>query len=109
MKGRIQSISRHGEGQESSESDPCQGKLQKDLDYTHISMYTVLGVKPPYIRDYRFKNHVYEFTHVFRDGQGNIKGKKNGPRGLMSLQRDRGRPYKCDSPRVVKLAITDAP
>ena len=34
------------EGQESSESDPCQGKLQKDLDFVHISMYTVLEVKP---------------------------------------------------------------
>ena len=33
---------------------------------------------------------------------------KKGPRGLRSLQRDRGRPYKCDSPRVVKSAITDA-
>ena len=31
---------------------------------------------------------------------------KNGPRGLRSLQRDRGRPYKCDSPGVVKSAIT---
>ena len=26
--------------------------------------------------------------------------------GLRSLQRDRGRPYKCDSPDVVKSAIT---
>ena len=34
---------------------------------------------------------------------------KNGSRGLRSLQRDRGRPSKCDSPGVVKLAITDAP
>ena len=39
------------EGQESSESDPSQGKLQKDLDFEHISMYVVLGVKPTYIRD----------------------------------------------------------
>ena len=59
MKGQIQVISRHMEGQESSESDPCQGKLQKDLDYAHIPMYTVLGVKPVSIRDYRFKSHVY--------------------------------------------------
>ena len=51
MKGRIRAISRHMEGQESNESDPCQGKLQKDLDYAHILMYTVLGVKPTYIRD----------------------------------------------------------
>ena len=46
MKGRIRAISRHREGQESSESDPCQGKLQKDLDFVHILMYTVLGVNP---------------------------------------------------------------
>ena len=32
---------------------------------------------------------------------------KNGPRGLRSLQRDRGRPYKCDSPGVVKSDITN--
>ena len=59
MKGQIQAISRHREGQELSESDPCQEKLQKDLDYAHISMYAVLGVKPAYIRDYRFKSRVY--------------------------------------------------
>ena len=76
MKGRIRAISRHREGQESNESDPCQGKLQKDLDYAHIPMYTVLVVKPAYIRAYRFKSHVYGFSHVFRDGQGNIKGQK---------------------------------
>ena len=39
------------EGQESSELDPCQGKLQKDLDYAHIPMYMVLGVKLMYTRD----------------------------------------------------------
>ena len=69
-------ISRHMEGQESSESDPCQGKLQKDLNFVHIPMYAVLGVKPAYIRDKGFKNHVYGFSHVYRDGLGNIKGKK---------------------------------
>ena len=74
MKGKIQAISRYMEGQESSELDPCQGKLQKDLDYAHIPMYAFLEVKPAYIRAYRFKSHVYHFSHVFRDGQGNIKG-----------------------------------
>ena len=69
-------ISRHREGQKSSESDPCQGKLQKDLDFVHISMYTVLVVKTAYIRTYRFKSHVYNFSYVFRDGRGNIKGQK---------------------------------
>ena len=69
-------ISRHMEGQESNESDPCQGKIQKDLDFVHISMYAVLVVKPVYVCAYRFKSHVYHFSHVFRDGQGNIKGQK---------------------------------
>ena len=62
--------------QESNESDPCQGKLQKYLDFVHIPMYTVLVVNPTYIRVYRFKSRVYHFSRVFRDGQGNIKGKK---------------------------------
>ena len=31
---------------------------------------------------------------------------KCGPLGLMSLQRDRGRPYMCDSPSGVKISIT---
>ena len=56
------------EGQETSELDPCQGKLQKDLDFVHIPMYAVLVVKPMYIRAYRFKSRVYHFSHVFRDG-----------------------------------------
>ena len=74
MKGRIRAISRHMEGQESNESDPCQGKLQKDLDYAHIPMYTVIGVKPTYVRGYRVKNHVYHVLYSFRDDQGNTKG-----------------------------------
>ena len=57
-------ISRHREGQESNELDPYQGKLLKDLDYGHIPMYVVLVVKPAYIRTYRFKSHVYHFSHV---------------------------------------------
>ena len=64
MKGQIRAISRHREGHESSESDPCQGKLQKDLDFVHIPMYAILVVKPMYIRAYKFKSHVYHF-HMF--------------------------------------------
>ena len=64
------------EDQETSELDPHQGKLQKDLYFVHIPMYAVLEVKPAYIRDKRFKSRVYQFSHVFRDGLGNIKGKK---------------------------------
>ena len=81
MKGRIQAISRHMEGQESNESDPCQGKLQKDLDYLHIPMYAVLVVKPAYVCAYKVKSHVYNFSCVFRDDQGNIKGQKVVHRG----------------------------
>ena len=76
MKGQIRAISRHREGQESNELDPCQGKLQKNLDYVHIPMYAVLVVKSAYIRDKGFKSHIYKFTHVFGDDQGNIKGQK---------------------------------
>ena len=74
MKGRIRVISRNMEGQELNESDPCQGKLQKDLDYVHISMYMVIWVKPTYVRGYRVKIRVYHFSYRFRDDQGNIKG-----------------------------------
>ena len=56
MKGQIQVISRHMEGQESNESDPSQGKLQKDLDYAHIPMCVVLVVKLAYVCAYRFKS-----------------------------------------------------
>ena len=43
MKGRIRAISRYMEGQESYESDPSQGTVQKDLDYAHIPMYATIG------------------------------------------------------------------
>ena len=46
------------EGQKTSESDPCQGKFQNDLDFVHIPMYAVLKVKPAYIRDKGFKSRV---------------------------------------------------
>ena len=74
MKGRIRAIPRHMEGQESNESDPSQGKLQKDLDYAHIPTYAVIRVKPTYVRGYWVKGRVYHFYIVFRDDQGNIKG-----------------------------------
>ena len=51
-------------------------KLQKDLYFVHIPMYAVLVVKSAYIRAYRFKSRVYHISCVFRDDQGNIKGKK---------------------------------
>ena len=81
LKGRIHAISRHMEGQESYESDPSQEKLQKDLDYAHIPMYAVIWVKPAYVRGYLVKIHVYHFSYVCRDDQGNIKRKKVVHRG----------------------------
>ena len=49
---------------------------KKDLDYAHIPMYAVIGVKPMYVRGYRVKSRVYHFSYGFRDDQGNIKGQK---------------------------------
>ena len=69
MKGRIRAISRHMEGQESNESDPSQGMLQKDLDYAHILMYATIGVKPAYVRGYRGKSCVYNSLYSFGDDQ----------------------------------------
>ena len=64
------------EGQETSESDPHQGKLQKNLAFcTHPDVW-VLGVKPRYIHEKEFKSHVLQFKNVFRDDLGNIKGIK---------------------------------
>ena len=74
MKGRIRAISRHMEGQESNESDPCQGKLQNDLDYAHIPMHVDIGVKLAYVRGYRGKSRVYHLLYGFGDDKGNIKG-----------------------------------
>ena len=47
--------------------------------------------------------------HIFLGMVKETSKEKNGPRGLSTLQRDRGRPYKCDSPGVLKSSITDAP
>ena len=57
------------EGQESDESDPSQGKLQKDLDYSHIPMYATIEGISVYVRGYRGKGRIYHFSNVFRDGQ----------------------------------------
>ena len=57
------------EGQESYESDPSQGKLQKDFDYAHIPMYATIERISVYVRSYRGKVRVYHFSNVFRDGQ----------------------------------------
>ena len=52
------------EGHESYESDPSQGTLQKDLDYSYIPMYaTIVGISA-YVRGYRGKGRVYHFSNV---------------------------------------------
>ena len=57
------------EGQESYESDPSQGKLQRILDYAHIPMYVTIEEISAYVRGYQGKGHIYHFSNVFRDGQ----------------------------------------
>ena len=81
MKGRIRAISRHMEGQESYESDPSQGTLQKFLDYAHIPMYATMEGISTYVHGYQGKGRVYHFSYVFRDGQGYIKRQKVVHRG----------------------------
>ena len=51
LRNRIGDFAGDLEGQDSSDLDPCQGKLQKDLDFVHILMYVVLVVKLAYTRD----------------------------------------------------------
>ena len=69
------------EGQESCESDPRQGTLQRILDYVHILMYATIEGISAYVRSYRGKSHVYQFYYVFRDDQGYIKREKVVHRG----------------------------
>ena len=76
MEGQIRAISRHIEGQETSDLAPHQGKLQNYLAFAHIPMYVGLRVISAYIRENRFKSHVWKIMHVFRDSIGNIKGTK---------------------------------
>ena len=69
------------EGQESNDSDPNQGKLQKDLDYSYILMYATIGGISTYVHGYRGEIRVYHFYYVFRDDQGQIKRQKVIHRG----------------------------
>ena len=64
------------EGQEWNESDPCQGKLQKDLDYAHIPMYATIGVISAYVRGYQGKSRVYNFSYVLGMIKDTSKDKK---------------------------------
>ena len=54
---------------------PCVVK-SAIIDFAHNLMYTGLRFKSTYIRKKGMKSHVWEFSHVFRDDLGNIKGTK---------------------------------
>ena len=52
------------EGQESYESDPSQGTVQKDLDLcTHPDVRDYEGISA-YVRGYRGKSRVYQYYNV---------------------------------------------
>ena len=52
MKGRIQAILGHMEGQETSDSDPYQGKLQNNLAFcTHPDVCGFRGQTRVYTRE----------------------------------------------------------
>ena len=76
MEGQIQAFSRNLEGQESSGLDSYVEKSKTIWLYAHIPMYTVLSVKPTYVREKGIKSHMWQLLHVFRDDLGNIKGTK---------------------------------
>ena len=76
MEGQIQAISRHMEGQETSDSVPHQEKPQNYLAFCTHPDFAGLRVISTYIRENGFKNHVWKIMHVFRDDLGNIKGTK---------------------------------
>ena len=76
MEGPIRENSRHMEGQETSDSDPHQGKLKNIRPFAHILMYMGLRVISACIREKGFKGHVQQIMSVFRDDLGNIKGTK---------------------------------
>ena len=69
-------ISGHMEGQETSDSDPHQGKLQNYLEFCTHPNDAGLTVISAYIRENGFKSRVWKIMHVFRDDLGNIKGTK---------------------------------
>ena len=76
MEGWIRAISRHMEGQETSDSDPHQGKLRNYLAFcTHLDVrgFRVIST---YIREKGIKSCVQQIMSVFRDDLDNMKGTK---------------------------------
>ena len=41
--------------------------------FVHIPMYATIGDRSAYVRGYRGKSHVYQYSNVFRDNGGHIK------------------------------------
>ena len=78
------------EDQETRDSDPHQGKLQKSLAFYNIPMYAGLRVISAYIRKKGFKSHVWKITCVFRDDLRNIKGTKM-VHGVQRISRGTGK------------------
>ena len=67
MEGQIWAISRHMDGQETSDSDPHQGKLQNYLAFCTHPDVRGFRVISAYIHENRFKSHVWKIIHVLRD------------------------------------------
>ena len=64
------------EGQESYDSDPSQGTLQRILDYVHIPMYTTIEGIFAYVHGYRGKGCVYHFLMFLGMVKDTSKDKK---------------------------------
>ena len=91
MEGQIRAILRHMEGQETSESDPHQGKLENYLSFcTHpdVGGFRVISA---YICENGFKSRIWKIMHVFRDDIENIKGTKM-VHGVIEFVEGQGRP-----------------
>ena len=66
--------------------DPCQGKLQKDLDYAHIPMYAVIWVKPAYIIFHVFLGMIKETSKDKKWSIGSIGSKESATRQGKAIQ-----------------------
>ena len=76
MESQIRAILMHMEGQETSDWDPHQGKIQNIWPFAHILMYAGLGLISMYIHEKGIKSRVQQIMSVFGDDLGNIKGTK---------------------------------
>ena len=82
------------EGQESYESDPSQGMLQRILDYVHIPMYATIEGISLYVHGYRGKCRVYHFSNVL--GMVNDTSKdKNWSIGANESAAGQGKAIQC--------------